>query len=199
MCARLIPIVAFAWLAVPVMAQEQARTDTVSGEYALVAYVGGGLSMYSHKPETPAFLDASTSTLGLCGSLRVMWHPDHLLRLGIETGRTRFYGYTFSDGTEQGEVDLTAVPLLLVWSMPLHERVNVFLGYGYYRLTSHLDYITETESSVWSLGWMAAASYVHPLTEDLGLCGELKWMNAVESRNTVFSTQVQLQWHFLRW
>ncbi|MEO8589479.1 MAG: hypothetical protein ABI432_08935 [Flavobacteriales bacterium] len=68
-----------------------------------------------------------------------------------------------------------------------------------HRLTSRLDYITETNASSWSLGWMAAASYVHPLTDDLGVCAELKCMNTSATHNTVFSAQVQLQWKFLRW
>lgn len=198
MFARLLSILVLLLLGVgPVTAQD--TTATKRGEYQLVVYGGAGLSLYSHTPETPSFLDANTSTAGFCGSLRVMWHPDHLLRLGIETGHTRMYGYTFGDATAQGNVEVSAVPVLLVWSMPVKKRVNLFMGYGYYRITSALDYVTETRTSTWSMGWMAAANYIHPLSEKVGLGGELKWLNATEARNNVFSAQVMLQWRLLRW
>jgi len=37
------------------------------------------------------------------------------------------------------------------------------------------------------------------LSGKVGLGGELKWLNATEARNNVFSAQVMLQWRPLRW
>ena len=202
MCAKLFHLVSFLLMVGPLAAQDK---DTLAnkqkaGEYALVAYGGLGLSVYSHTPETPSYLNADPTQIGFMSTFRVMWHPDHLLRLGIETGHTNFYNYTFADEAGvKGSVDVSAVPLLLVWSMPIKKRFNAFIGYGYYRITSDLDYITNTKTSTWSLGYMAAVSYVQPLSKDLGLGCELKWMNAKETANTAFSAQVQLQWKFLRW
>jgi hypothetical protein len=198
MCVRVL-LLALLLLA---LGRSSAQTDATSpprGPYALVAYGGLGASLYARDPDLPGFLDAQVSPWGFMGTARLMWHPDHLLRIGIESGRSRFFGYRFGDASEAGEVDVHAVPLLLVWSMPVTPRGNVFLGYGYYRITSELSYLGSVSSSTWSMGWMAAANYVHPINDRLGLGAELKWMNASEARNSVFGAQAVLQWRAFTW
>jgi Outer membrane protein beta-barrel domain len=183
-----------------VLAQEKDSTKAKgAGEYSLVLYAGGGLSVYASSPGVPEYLETTETTTGLCGSVRVMWHPDHLLRLGIESGSVPFYSYTMKDTNYSGELNLSAVPLLLEWSMPVGDRFNIFLGYGIYFLKTKLDYAGATESSTRSIGLAVAVSYVHPLSENLGIAGEVKWMNATETKNKVFLTQILLAWKFHKW
>ncbi|HET7898813.1 MAG TPA: hypothetical protein VFL47_14110, partial [Flavisolibacter sp.] len=72
-------------------------------------------------------------------------------------------------------------------------------GSGVYFLTTNLDYRGKTTSNKLSIGWMAAASYIFPLSEKLGLGTEAKWMNAAETSNGILSLQLQLVWKFLNW
>lgn len=166
--------------------------------YSLVAYIGGGLARYIVAPGgPPPGVPVEYTRTGLSGTVRVMWHPDHLLRLGLESGWASFYSYKF--GTQpSGEVSLSAVPLLVVWSMNVL-GVDWFVGSGYYRLNSSLDFKGTVDVQTWSLGWMAAASYTHPLSESLGLAGEVKWMNATEHADAALNIQVQLVWKLLEW
>jgi hypothetical protein len=178
--------------------QLHAGTPPGDGKYSLVAYVGGGYSRYAATPGGPApGVPFEVTKSGLAGTVRVMWVPDHLIRLGLETGWTTFYSYKFGAQNE-GEMSLSGVPVIAVWSMNVLQ-VDLFAGAGYYRLNSNLDYQSTVNASTWSLGWLAAASYTHPLTERLGVAGELKWMNAVESHDAVVTIQVQLVWKFLEW
>lgn len=181
----------------PALAAGQSEMQE-AGPYSLVAYLGGGLAYYPITPGSPPPGVASDlRRFGASGTLRIMWHPDHLLRLGIETGWTALYSYTLTEAPA-GELHLTAVPLLWVMSMEVL-GINIFAGSGYYILNSNLQYQGTVNVQTWSLGWMLAASYVHPISENLGLGGELKWVNASEHEEASLALQVQLVWKFLEW
>jgi hypothetical protein len=190
----IIVLVCLAGLANPTALHASSPGDST---YAVVVYVGGGLSQYLPSVGGPPGIPIDVSRLGAAGTVRVMWHPNYRLRLGIETGATKFYSYTLQT-QPSGEVSLTGVPLLLVWSMQVM-NVDLFLGSGYYRLNSHLDYQGTVDASTWSLGWMAAASYTHPLSDKLGVAGEVKWMNASEHELANLTIQAQLVWRVFEW
>jgi hypothetical protein len=165
--------------------------------FTLVAYVGGGLSQYVAAPGGVPGIPTDVSRTGLAGTFRLMWHPDHLLSLGLESGWTNLYSYELQGGSS-GSLALSAVPILVVWSMPVF-GVDFFLGSGYYMLNSHLDYQGTVNVSTLSLGWMAAASYTHPLSDKLGIAGEIKWMNASEHESANVTLQAQLVWQLFDW
>jgi hypothetical protein len=131
--------------------------------------------------------------------LRIMWHPDHLLRLGIETGYVPFYTYKIDDGVNKGKMTMSAVPLLISWSMPVKKKFNVFVEYGLFLMNSTLDYLGTAKSSTNSLGYAVAANYIHPVSDNLGLAAEIKWMKATETKDEIISAQVQLVWKFFKW
>ena len=177
----------------------QLRAQTsAAGPYKLVAYIGGGYSYYTAPPGgPPPGVPVDVTKSGLVGTVRLMWVPDHLIRLGLETGWTTFYNYTFG-AQNDGKLSLSGVPVIVVWSMNvLH--VDLFAGAGYYRMNSNLDYHGTVNGTTWSLGWLAAGSYTHQISDNLGVAGELKWMNAVESHDAVMTIQVQLVWKILEW
>ncbi|HEX2617303.1 MAG TPA: hypothetical protein VHL57_07150, partial [Flavobacteriales bacterium] len=155
-------------LPLAVRAQQEPSTlvaDTLpAGIYAVVVQVGGGASLYPGPMGTPTHLSTQAHALGWSGSVRVMWHPDHRLRVGIESGRVDLYRYTIDGPGEAGSVRLTAVPLLLMWSMPITKHVALYAGYGTYLLQSELDYFGRVRSQKFSLGYAAALSYVRPLS-----------------------------------
>ena len=111
-----------------------------------------------------------------------------------------FYSYSFKDSAGvSGKTKLQAVPLLIEWSMAVTKRLNFFAGSGIYFLTTNLDYQGSTTSPKLSIGWMAAGSYIHPLSGTVGLGTELKWMTASETSNGIVALQLQLVWKFLKW
>jgi hypothetical protein len=197
---RAVPVLAFVLLASLADAQVTNKPDsTQGGKYALVLYAGGGLSTYPMAPGVPTHLETHSTTLGPSGSLRLMWLPDHRLRVGFESGWTSLYSYDIAGPGPKGKVELVAVPLLLVWSMPLTDRFSIFAGYGTYRITSKLDYLGTTRSSTFSLGYSAALSYVYPISEWVGVDMEVKWFNATETRHTVLAAQAHLVWKLHHW
>jgi hypothetical protein len=170
------------------------------GDYALVAYVNGGVGYYLTIAGVPSYLQPKITKLSPVTTLRVLWHPDHRIRVGIETGYLTFLSYTLTDSAgNKGKLRLDATPLLAEWSMALSKRFNVFAGSGIYFLTTRLDYAGKTTSDKVSLGWMAAVSYVQPVIKDLGIGLELKWLDAAETTDGSISMQLSLVWKFLKW
>ncbi|QIP11772.1 hypothetical protein G8759_03585 [Spirosoma aureum] len=179
-------------------------------DYAIVVTAGGGLSYYStHLGVPPGLEQARISRFGVPASLRVMWYPDHRLRVGIETGWTTMYSYRGEVLGERTHVYVSAVPVLLVFSMPLAwvrgfernlvRRMAVTVGTGAYVNHSRMDYAGKVESNTLSLGWMAAASYTYPVGRRFRIAGELKWYDAVAVENAAFTAELQLVWRAFSW
>ncbi len=168
--------------------------------HALVLEAGTGISTYiSGIGKPPVGLLGDIAKTNMASTLRVMWHPNHKLRLGLETGFTNFYRYKVVNGTSSGKLSLNAVPVLIMWSMPIVKRVNIYAGFGTYLLTTHLDYKGVVNSSTMSLGTNLALSYTYPISNKLGLASEIKWMNAAETKDESISLQMHLVWRFLEW
>lgn len=186
-------------------ARAQALTDsttqrTHAKRFALVMYVGGGLSVYSAPLGIPASLgQRKIYRLGVPATLRVLWQTDHRLRLGIESGWTTMYAYRGQSPTAPARVYVSAVPALVVWSMPVSRRLALFAGVGGYRIQTSLQYEGRVDNSTISLGWMAAGSYTYPISRQVGLAAELKWYDATTTDDAAFSAQLQLVWKFKRW
>jgi hypothetical protein len=172
----------------------------VSGDstYSVVAYVGGGLSRYLVAAGIPSGMSADVSKTGPAATVRVMWRPDHLLSVGLETGWTKMYSYKSTSGPPAEEY-LSQVPVYIVFSMRFWDALNIFGGYGYSRVNTNLNYEGTVNLGTWSMGWVAACSYEKPLSKTLGIATELKWIDAVESREAVLTLQVQLVWDFFRY
>jgi hypothetical protein len=169
-------------------------------EYSLVAYVSGGAGYYLSVAGVPDYLQPKIRKISPVGSVRIMWHPNHLVKVGFETGYLTFLSYSLQDSLgNRGTVRLDAIPLLAEWTMAVTKRINVFAGSGIYFLQTHLDYAGKSKSSKVSIGWMAAVSYIHPLGKNTGLGTELKWMDAADSTDASICLQVQFVWKFLKW
>jgi hypothetical protein len=166
--------------------------------FKLVAYVGGGLSRYISVAGTPSGMSTDVSKTGPAATVRVMWRPEHLLSVGLETGWTKLYSYKSTSGPP-AQVYYSQVPLYLVWCMRFWEELNIFGGYGYSRVNTNMDFEGNVNIGTWSMGWVAACSYEQPLSKTMGIAAELKYINAVESQDGAITLQVHFVWNFYEW
>ena len=182
----------------------------IRGLYKVVVTAGGGLSYYSTHLRVPAAVEQTrVSRFGIPASLRVMWHPDRRLRVGLETGWTTMYSYRGQVADEPTHVYVSVVPVLVVFSMPLTwlkgrsgsiaRRMAITAGTGFYLNYSRLDYAGTVLSKTNSLGWMVAGSYAHPVGKRLQVAGEIKWYDAVAAENAAMIAEVQLVWRAFSW
>jgi hypothetical protein len=193
----------FLWTALTAGAQDSLRFTSKpgkAGRYALVAYFNGGAGFFFSSRGAPAYLQPQLSRINPVGTVRILWHPDHLLKAGLESGYIKFYSYTLKDSAgNSGRVSLEAVPLLLVWSMSLTKRLNIFAGSGAYFLKTRLDYGGKSTAQKFSVGWMAAASYIFPISKHSGIGTEFKWLYAAETSDGNLCLQLQYVWKFAKW
>lgn len=186
-------------------------SDTAKrGPYTIVVSAGAGMSYYSSHLGVPDVLENKhLGRFGAPASLRVMWHPDHRLRIGLESGWTTLYSYRGQVAGEPVQVYVSTVPVLLLFSMPLAwlkgtdrtltRRLAVTTGTGVYFNHSQLNYNGTVKTNTSSLGWMAAASYTYPVGRKFRVAGEVKWYDAVAAENAVFTTEIQLVWRAFSW
>jgi hypothetical protein len=166
--------------------------------YRLVLTVGGGGSLYTGEQGPPSWMSAEKSKFGPAMTFRVMWRPDHLLSVGLESGWTKFHSYETS-GDVAGKVYVSQIPLYTVFSMRFWDALNVFGGYGYSIVNSNLEYAGTVNNTTWSMGWLTACSYERSVSKTLGVAAELKYINAIESHDAAVTLQIQLVWSFLEW
>ncbi len=180
-------------------AQTNVKTyNQVKTKKTLVLYVGGGFADYLAPIKIqPVNLQNNITRTSATGTIRIMWHPGYRLNFGIESGYSNFYSYHVKNNAVSGKLSLHAVPLLVVWSMPIIKRVNIFYGLGSYLLTTYLKYDGVVKSKTFSLGSNIALSYTQPLSKKLGIAAEAKWMNAFVTKDNLLSLEVQMVWKFL--
>lgn len=180
----------------------QGRAKALLGkrdDQAIVIYAGIGMSQFTGDAGTPAGLPAVIDRSHITGSLRIMWHPGYLLRIGVETGFLHFYSYRVESGGVPGNTEVRAIPILFVLSMPVGNRVHLYSGAGSYLMTTWIDYRGDVKSTSSTLGWMFAANFLQPLTRRLGVVAEGKWMDAGGTRDAALSLQVGLRWKLSKW
>jgi hypothetical protein len=183
-----------------------AQEDTLTSlgqrnkKYALLLYLGGGAGYFPSNGAAPAFLSPKLRRINPITTARIMWKPDYRLKAGFETGYATFYSYTLTDSAgNRGKIALNAIPMLLEFSVTLKKHLNLFGGPGVYLLSTDLDYAGKIHSRKLTMGWMAALTYLQPLTKKLGIGAEAKWLYASETIRGTFGLQLQLMWRFLEW
>ncbi len=191
----------------------QVDADTTAPKrdpYNFVVMIGGGISHYSRFIGVPPGVQNVTiDRLTVPATVRLMWYPDHRLRIGLESGRVPLYRYQLTASGEQARVGVSAVPILLVFSMPLAflsgterslaRRLSLTAGPGAYIVRSDLSYRGEVNNSKISIGWMVAVAYSQPVGRRLRLAAEVKWYNITATSDAVLSAQALLVWRAFSW
>jgi hypothetical protein len=170
------------------------------GEYSFLLYLNGGAGYYASQSGTTAYNEPSFRRINPIYTARLVWHPDHLLSVGLESGFMTFYSYKLKDSAgKTGSVALDAIPMLIVWSMPVKKHFNILVGSGLYILKTALNYQGKTYSNKLTTGWMAGLSYIHPIKKNLGLGTEFKWLYASETTSGTLSLQLEFIYRFLNY
>ena len=176
----------------------QSYSQTDDSEYAVTAYINVGYSRFISELD---YEDLNKN--GFSGTIRLMWEPEHLLSIGIESGYLQLYDITtqitYEDTiTFDGSSELTAVPIIVVYSMELFENFQLSVGSGIFLLTSKVDALgNPVNSDQVSTGVLGSASYYHPLSHTISLGGEIKYylINKIEDGD--LTLQLSLQYRFL--
>jgi hypothetical protein len=125
---------------------------------------------------------------GYAGTLKLMWQPDHLLRVGLETGYYRLYSIEQNNiktefGPTNAHSSLGAYPIILNWAMQIIDDLEIFAGIGTTFLkTSFKSFGIEANSTQLSTSYIIGGTYTHEMSNKIKLGGELKYyrINKIE-------------------
>ena len=176
----------------------QSYSQSVDSEYAVTAYINAGYSRFISELNIQ-----DLNKNGFSGTIRLMWEPEHILSVGIESGYLQLYDITTQITTQdsitfKGSSELTAVPIITVFSMELFENFKLSVGSGIFLLTSKVDVLgNPVNSNQVSTGILASGSYHFPLSSTISLGGEVKYylINKIEDGD--LTLQLSLQYSFL--
>ena len=163
---------------------------------------GGGLTY--NVSDFDAVPDGLISA-GLFGTVRVMLQPEYLLSVGIETGFQRVYAIEEENlstefGPLTGESVLNALPVMIVFSMPVIDNFDAYVGAGFCVLYSTVEFFGDkTVSNAYSPAFMAAGSYLYPISDDLRLGGELRYTYFDRFLDHNIGLQVLLSYRLTSW
>jgi hypothetical protein len=144
--------------------------------YTLSTEIGIGYSRYFTSVD---YTDLNKN--GFSGTLKIMWNPEHLLSIGLETGYQYLYSIDISDyNTELGTTDFSAsmytIPVIIVFAMKVASNIKLIAGSGMYLLyNSGSLFDIPLESSQISVGAHAGISYTYPISNSIALGGELAY------------------------
>ena len=172
----------------------------ITRKHSLVLHIGGGYSSYiSPLNFKGTGVETEIVRSSPAATIRVLWQPQYRLRVGIESGFCNFYSYKLVNGNKKGKLSITAIPIMVVWSMSIVKRLEIFAGLGTYLLTSKLDYAGKVSSKVNSLGTSVALAYKIPISKRFAIAAEGKWMDAFQTKDAVVSAELQVIWKFFQW
>ena len=148
-----------------------ARIDTTF-RVRVTALAGIMATLYDQPTTTQS---TTTQYLGNALAGRVVWHPNHLLAVGLQSG---FVFFSSDDlvinGVESGRAGLAAVPLQAVITMS-SRHVEFGIGLGMYQLQSiwRLQGIQRAESSDLEYGINPWIGYEFEIADNISIGPEL--------------------------
>ena len=153
------------------------RDSSMRSFYRVEATIVGAFQATRYA-DRPTLVSAGQVFPGTTFSGRLMWHPDHLLSVGLYSGFVTFSRERLTvndaDGVQQDIVlDLTGIPVQVVVAMhPGHFQFGV--GLGIYFLTSHTAVNGgKFSSSDYTYGATTWLAYDVPLTTALTVGPEI--------------------------
>ena len=179
---------------VGVFAPIQAQT------YQVNSYIGLGYSRFISDMN----LDGLNKN-GYSGTLRIMWKPEHLLRIGIETGYYRLYSFEQKNidtefGTTDAQSALDAIPVFINVTMQIIRPLEIFAAVGpTFLSTSFESFGSKSESSQVSTSYIVGGTYLHDLSEKFKLGGELKYYRINKIEDGTITLQILLVYNIIDW
>ncbi len=168
--------------------------------YSLSTELGVGYSRYF---TTMDYDDLNQN--GFSGTVKVMWNPEHLLSIGLETGYQQLYSLDVSDyDTEFGNTNVSAsmhtVPIFIVFAMKILPNIKLTAGSGAYLLFNSGEAFGDALSSNQiSIGAHTGISYTYPINNSMAIGGELLYSYFSKLQDQTVAIQFLFVYDFFRY
>jgi hypothetical protein len=168
--------------------------------YSISTEIGIGYSLYF---TTMDYDDLNKN--GFSGTVKVMWNPEHLLSIGLETGYQYLYSIDVSNydtefGTTNFSASMYTVPIFMVIAMKVAPNVRITAGSGMYLLFNSGNIFDDAlESNQMSIGAHAGISYTYPINNSMSIGGELLYSYFSKIQDQTVAIQFLFAYDFLKW
>jgi len=168
--------------------------------YSLSTEIGFGYSRYF----TTMDYD-NLNQNGFSGTVRVMWNPEHLLSLGLESGYQNLYSLDVSDydtefGTTNVKAAMYVIPVFIIFTMKVLPNVKLSAGSGVNLLFNSGELFgDELSSSQSSIGAHLGISYTYPVNNSMAIGGELLYSYFSKLQDQTIAIQFLFVYDFLQW
>jgi hypothetical protein len=113
-------------------------------------------------------------------TFRVMWEPEHLMRIGLESGfihlyylETKVYDTMF--GSTNAMINMSSIPIMAVFTMEIVNNLEIIGGVGGFIIISEVSsFDNYTLSTSWSNAYELGLAYLHPINDKLKIGAEIK-------------------------
>jgi len=135
-------------------------------------------------------------------SFRIMWQPEHHLRVGIESGFLALYSleselFNSTFGSTDVFLTLQAIPIMFVSITEVAKNVEVIAGIGGSILISEVNsFDNNVRSTSWNNTYEFGVSYLLPVSKTLKLGGEFKSFYFSRLENFHLSLQIAIKYDF---
>ena len=170
--------------------------DTV---YSISTEIGVGYSRYF---TTMDYDDLNKN--GFSGLVKVMWNPEHLLSIGLETGYQYLYSIDISNydtefGTTEFKASMYAVPVFIVFAMKVAPNVKLTAGTGMHLLYNSGEIFGDKiESNQISIGVHTGVAYTYPINNSMSIGGELVYSYISKLQDQTVALQFIFAYDFLK-
>ena len=171
--------------------------DTV---YSISTEIGVGYSRYF---TTMDYDDLNKN--GFSGLVKVMWNPEHLLSIGLETGYQYLYSIDISNydtefGTTEFKASMYAVPVFIVFAMKVAPNVKLTAGTGMHLLYNSGEIFGDKiQSNQISIGAHAGVAYTYPINNSMSIGGELIYSYISKLQDQTIAIQFLFVYDFLKY
>ncbi|HZW38788.1 MAG TPA: hypothetical protein VFF33_05770 [Ignavibacteriaceae bacterium] len=162
---------------------------------------------YSKYMTTMTFEDLNKN--GFSGTFRVMWHPEYLLSLGVESGYQYLYSIrsdvnSIQFGASELKASMISVPLLFVTSMCIFPislpNFELQGGGGVFFLFNDGElYGSKIYSHVFSFGYHFGGTYLQPVSDKVSVGAQVKYYYISKLQDSDLSLQFLISYKFLSW
>ena len=200
MLNKLIRKILLGFCLIAILFGSEFKAQTTDSTYNISINLGFGYSRYlASLPK----IGLNKNSFNVTG--RIMWEPEHLLSVGVETGYLPLYffeedNYKSNYGTANVDLSLVAYPIMVTFGMEFFEKVKIYAGVGGVALNSTADFLgNKVVSSSWSNAYTLSVAYSYKIIENLNVGSEIKWYNISKIEDSALLVQLAISYNLFRY
>lgn len=167
-----------------------------NNEYKVNIVINGGYSYYISSLRTNLIHKYQPGF-----SARIIWQPEHKLRVGIESGYRRIYSLYKDNfvspefGSTSVDIEFSVVPIFLVFNMEIFEGMEIDAGIGELVLYTYTNSFGNVVNSTgYSTGYILGASYYYTLNAKFMIGSNLEWMYIAKIEDAILALNLSVKY-----